>query len=69
MYFLIYEIGGSLRKKIFDATTPWEVLLSAFKGTVVELFKSDKLTPRQFNDYFIRMRDLPDNFYEYYSGI
>jgi len=69
MYFLIYKIGNSLRKKTFDNGTPHDVMMSSFKGTVVDFFKSDKLTPRHFHDYFSQLVAFPHLLEEEFTGV
>jgi hypothetical protein len=59
MYFLIYRLGTVLHKRIFPDYTSWNTILDSFKGIVVELFKNDRLSERDFNNLFsVTRRDF-----------
>lgn len=58
MYFLIYRLGTALHKRTFPNYVSWDTILD-FKGTVVELFRNEKLSERDFNNLFsVTRRDF-----------
>jgi len=59
MFFLIYKLGNYFKKRTFPNNTSWEEILKSFEGEVIDLFKNDCLTERDFNNYFQKL--IADN--------
>ena len=52
MYFIITEVGGQFKSATFANSNDWDEMIASLEGEVIELFQSDKLEPRHFEEYF-----------------
>lgn len=67
MIFLIAKNNntGELYRRFFPEGTAWQEVIKHLEGgTLVDLFKSDKLTTSCFKDYFRSLRGKDNNFAE-----
>lgn len=57
MYYLIYRTGNEYKAKVFNGDVKWDDIILSFKGVVIDLFKSDKLTIKDFYSYAQKYTD------------
>jgi hypothetical protein len=52
MYFIISESSGQFKSYQFRDSVVWSEMIAAIEGNVIELFQSNLLEPKHFDEYF-----------------
>lgn len=52
MYYIVTEQSGKFHSYHFENSVVWEKMIASVDGGIVELFRSDSLEPKDFEDFF-----------------